>query len=152
VPVTLLATQQLRLELAGSTMYHQPPSPDFPTIWAEAPTFKPLVTIHAVPGPRRQLTLTSLEKATGTVGVEVVVGGGVSEGTAVCVAVDVARNKVAVGLTSSVAVGVTGRFEGRLQAERQKTSARVNHILLNRITLLLVSCLHYLMQKSRRWQ
>jgi hypothetical protein len=31
VLVTLLATQQFLLELAGSTIYHQPPSPDFPT-------------------------------------------------------------------------------------------------------------------------
>ena len=35
--------------------------------------FKPLSTIQAVLGPRRQLTATSLGNATGTVGVEVVV-------------------------------------------------------------------------------
>src|SRR5512134_568920 len=83
--VTLPATQQFLDELSGSTTYHQPPSPDLPTIWALAPTFKALNMIQAVPGPRRQLTATSLGNATGTAGVDVVVGGGVFEGVGVSV-------------------------------------------------------------------
>src|SRR6185503_5798383 len=73
--VTLLATQQRRLELSGSMICHQPASPDFPVIWELAPTFKPLRTIQPMPGPRRQLTATSLGDATGTDGVKVAVGG-----------------------------------------------------------------------------
>src|SRR5512141_437237 len=81
--VTLEATQHFRPELNGSTIYHQPPSAVLPTIWELVPTFSPLRTIQAMLGPRRQLTACSLGSATGTVGVEVAVGGGVFEGTAV---------------------------------------------------------------------
>jgi hypothetical protein len=59
------------------------------------------------------------------VGVEVVVAGGVAEGITVNVEVGVVRNRVAVGERADVAVSVTGAFEGRLQAERVKTSARI---------------------------
>src|SRR5574339_1139558 len=62
VLVTLAATQQFLPELSGSTMYHQPPSADLPTICADDPTLSPLVTIHPTPGPRRQLTATSFGK------------------------------------------------------------------------------------------
>src|SRR6185503_17775143 len=82
--VTLDATQHLLAELRGSMICHQPPSDDFPVIWELAPRLSPLSTIHPVPGPRRQLTATSLGKATGTLGVKVAVGGGVLEGGAVC--------------------------------------------------------------------
>jgi hypothetical protein len=81
--VTLVATQHLLPELSGSMICHQLPSPDFPVIWELVPTLKPLSTIHPIPGPRRQLTATSLGEATGTAGVEVEVGGGVLEGNGV---------------------------------------------------------------------
>jgi hypothetical protein len=83
--------------------------------------------------------LTSLGKATGTVGVEVIVGGGVSEGWTAWVAVEVVTNSVAVALMTGVGVSVTGAFEGRLQADRARTRARAIHELLNFITLLLLS-------------
>jgi hypothetical protein len=81
--VTLTETQQFRLELEGSTIYHQDPSEFFPTIWEDCPIFKALMTNQAVAGPRRQLTATSLADAVGTVGVEVAVGSGVLVGRGV---------------------------------------------------------------------
>jgi len=123
--VTLDATQHLLPELNGSVICHQPPSPDFPTIWELVPILKPLRTIHAVPGPRRQLTATSFGKATGTVGVEVVVAGGVFDGRIVCVGTSVERNSVADGV-SATAVGVSVAVpDGRLQASIAKTSIRI---------------------------
>src|SRR5512147_1223162 len=71
VLVTLVETQHFLAELKGSAIYHQAPSPLFPTICEFVPTFNPLNTIQLVPGPRRQLTATSFGNATGTVGVEV---------------------------------------------------------------------------------
>ena len=88
-------------------------------------------------GPSRQLTFTSFGNATGTVGVEVVVGGGVSDGWGVCVAVEVARNSVAVGLTVTVGVSVTGALDGRLQADMAKTRTNRNNKLRGFIVLLL---------------
>jgi hypothetical protein len=63
------------------------------------------------------LTATSLGKATGTVGVEVVVGGGVFEGTDVRVGALVGKACVAEGATAKVGVSVRGAFDGRLQAD-----------------------------------
>jgi hypothetical protein len=109
-----------------------------PTIWALVPGFTPLRTIQAVLGPRRQLTATSFGNATGTVGVEVVVGGAVVAGSAVCVSVGVASDWVADGVINP-GVGVSvGRLDGRLQADRAKTRATINK-LRNFITLLLNS-------------
>src|SRR5215203_7413079 len=85
VLVTLDDTQHRLAELNGSVICHQLPSPDFPAIWELVPMLKPLRTIQAVPGPKRQFTATSFGKATGTVGVDVVVGGGVLAGRSVCV-------------------------------------------------------------------
>jgi hypothetical protein len=62
------------------------------------------------------LTACSFGKATGTVGVEVVVGGGVFEGTAVSVGVAGAGVTEAV-ISDRVGVAV-GALEGRLQADR----------------------------------
>jgi hypothetical protein len=81
--VTLEATQHFLLELNGSMMYHQPPSPDLPAICELVPALNPLRTIQPMPGPRRQLTATSFGNATGTVGVPVAVGGGVLDGKGV---------------------------------------------------------------------
>jgi hypothetical protein len=87
--------------------------------------FKPLSTIHAVLGPRRQLTATSFGNATGTVGVELAVGCDVADGKGVCVAVAVDRDCVADGvMRDTVGVSVTGTFEGRLQADIMRTKAR----------------------------
>jgi hypothetical protein len=72
------------------------------------------------------LTATSLGNATGTVGVEVVVGGGVFEGTEVKVGALVGEACVAEGATARVGVSVRGAFDGKLQADiariRVKTS------------------------------
>jgi hypothetical protein len=114
--VTLEATQHLLAELSGSMTCHQPPSPDFPVICELVPTLKPLSTIHPVPGPRRQLTATSLGEATGTLGVELAVGGGVLDGRGDCVGATVGEGSVTDGvITATVGVSV-GRLEGRLQA------------------------------------
>lgn len=78
--VTAPETQQFLPELNGSTMYHQLPSEFLPTICALWPTFNALSATQAVPGPKRQLTATSFGDATGTAGVNVIVGGGVEEG------------------------------------------------------------------------
>lgn len=78
--------------------------------------FNALSTIHAVLGPRRQLTATSLGNATGTVGVELAVGSDVADGGGVCVEVAVDRACVADGvMRARVGVSVTGKFDGRLQ-------------------------------------
>jgi hypothetical protein len=135
--VTLVATQHLLPEFSGSITCHQPESADFPVIWALAPRLSPLSTTHAVPGPRRQLTATSLGKATGTVGVEVVVGGGVFDGGGVCVAVAVEGTDVDEGVMET-AVGVSvGIVDGRLQASRAKTRASVDRVLRDFMTSLL---------------
>ena len=149
--VTLDATQHLLAELSGSMTCHQPPSPDFPVIWALVPRLKPLRTIQPVPGPRRQLTATSLGKATGTLGVEVVVGGGVLEGNAVCEGATVGDGCVEDGVIST-AVGVSvGKVDGRLQASMDMTRISVNNRLRDFIASPFVG-VHYLMQKSQRWQ
>jgi hypothetical protein len=137
VLVTLEATQQFRLELNGSTIYHQPLSAVFPTIWALVPTFNPLSTIQATLGPRRQLTATSLGNATGTVGVEVIGGGDVLDGTEVWVDVEVAKASVADGVSTIAKVGVSvpGAFDGRLQADIARTRMNTNNKRRNFIML-----------------
>jgi hypothetical protein len=126
--VTLTETQQFLLELRGSTIYHQAPSEFLPTIWEVCPTVNALMTSHAVPGPRRQLTGTSLADTVGTVGVGVRVGSGVLVGRGVWVGVAVGRNSVGEGVTAA-GVSVTGTFDGRLQASMAKTSANVDNKL-----------------------
>jgi hypothetical protein len=135
VLVTLAATQHRRLELRGSTICHQPLSFDRPMIWALVPTPRPLRTTQPVPGPSRQLTATSLGKATGTLGVEVEVGGGVSDGRLVGAGGWVAMERVGVALSAKVGVSVTCALVGRLQADRAKT--RMNNRRRDRIGLLL---------------
>ena len=116
---------------------HQLPSPDFPVIWELVPTLKPLSTIHPIPGPRRQLTATSLGEAAGTVGVEVALGGGVLDGKSVCVGIAVERASVDEGMMTA-AVGVSvGKLDGRLQASIARTRASVDNKLRNFITSLL---------------
>ena len=77
-----------------------------------------------MPGPSRQFTLVSFGNATGTVGVEVNVGGGVLVGKGVCVGESVGSGCVTVGEADACSVGVSvaGRFEGRLQASIAKMS------------------------------
>ena len=129
--VTLTETQQFLLELNGSTIYHQVPSEFLPTICEVCPRFNPLRTSHAVPGPRRQLTATSLGDTVGTVGVGVAGGGEVFVGSGVCVGVPVGRDSVGERIITNVGVGVsvTGTFDGRLQALIARTSASVNNKL-----------------------
>src|SRR5688572_31316658 len=125
---------------------HQPPSPDFPVIWELAPTFKPLRTIQPMPGPRRQLTATSLGSATGTDGVKVAVGGGVFEGREGSVGATVDVACVADGvIRASVGVAVA-TLEGRLQASIAKTSIRTGNNVLDFIVSPLI--LSYLTQSS----
>ena len=131
VLVTLVETQQFLPELKGSTMYHQPPSEVLPTICEVCPTLNPLSTTHAVPGPRRQLTATSFGNATGTVGVEVSVGGAVFVGKGVSVGVSAGKGSVADGVTTAVGVSVIGAFDGRLQAASAKTRVSTNNRLRN---------------------
>jgi hypothetical protein len=116
---------------------HQLPSPDFPVIWELVPTLKPLSTIHPVPGPRRQLTATSLGKATGTLGVEVLGGGGVLEGGRVSVGAAVMGAAVDDGVMAA-AVGVSvATLEGKLQASIARTRTSVDNKLWDFITSLL---------------
>jgi len=148
--VTLNATQHFLLELSGSTIYHQPPSPLLPTIWELVPTFNPLSASHSVPGPRRQLTGCSLGNAIGTLGVEVAVGGGVFEGGAVCVGKGgVADGGTAVGVAGvSVAVGP---LDGRLQLEIANAKTSMDNKTCDFITLSFIGLI-ILIQMSRRWQ
>jgi hypothetical protein len=83
------------------------------------------------------LTATSLGNATGTVGVKVVVGGGVLEGSAVCVGVAMAKGCVVADGVIKPGVGVSvGTLDGRLQADMAKTRTIINK-LRNFIALLL---------------
>jgi hypothetical protein len=75
------------------------------------------------------LTATSLGNATGTLGVEVVVGGGVFEGTAVNVGALVGKACVAEGATAKVGVSVRGAFDGKLQAGMAKIRVKANNSL-----------------------
>jgi hypothetical protein len=83
------------------------------------------------------LTATSFGKATGTLGVEVVVGGGVLDGSGVCEGMLVAGTGVEEGVMATT-VGVSvGRLDGRLQASRARTRARVDNRLRDFIAFLL---------------
>jgi hypothetical protein len=149
--VTLADTQHRLPELSGSMICHQLPSADFPVICELAPTFKPLSTTQPTPGPRRQLTATSLGNATGTDGVKVAVGGGVFDGREVSVGAVVDVACVADGVMgASVGVSV-GRLEGKLQASIAKPSMSTGNKVRNFIVSPL-NCVHYLMQESYRWQ
>jgi hypothetical protein len=125
--VTLTETQQFLPEFNGSTIYHQLPSEFLPTICALCPMFNALMANHTIPGPRRQLTATSFGEATGTVGVDVNVGGGVEEGGSVFEGMavrDGCAGEVFVAGTI-VTVGVTGTLEGRLQASMLRINTRL---------------------------
>jgi hypothetical protein len=97
------------------------------------------------------LTATSLGEATGTLGVELAVGGGVLEGTPVCEGAAVGEGCVADGVIAS-AVGVSvGKLDGRLQASIARIRTIVNNKLRDFIASPFVG-VHYLMQKSHSWQ
>jgi hypothetical protein len=93
------------------------------------------------------LTATSLGNATGTVGVEVVVGGGVFEGTDVRVGALVGKACVAEGVTIAVGVSVRSAFDGKLQADSARIRVNTKNKFRNFIALSFFS-VHYLMQKS----
>src|SRR5215216_6485130 len=140
VVVTLEATQHFLPELNGSTIYHQPPSPDFPAIWELVPTLNPLRTTQPTPGPRRQFTATSFGSATGTVEVEVEVGGGVLAGNSVWVGISVEAGCVIDGVKiDNVGVWVAA-LAGRLHASIAKTRANTNKKLRDFIAVLLYFC------------
>jgi hypothetical protein len=135
--VTLVDTQHRLPELSGSMICHQVPSPDFPVICELVPTFNPLSTIQPVPGPSRQLTATSFGDATGTLGVDVKVGGGGFVGNGVCVGIAVEGIGVNEGVLRA-AVGVSvGILDGKLQASDAKTRARTDNKLRSFIACLL---------------
>jgi hypothetical protein len=134
---TLLDTQHRLLEFCGSAISHQLPSDVLPVICELCPTTNALMGIHAVPGPKRQFTFTSLGNAIGTLGVSVKVGRGVLAGNAVCVGscVGTANVKVAEGSASGTAVDVGGAFDGKLHASIAKTSTSAG----NKIRLFIAS-------------
>jgi hypothetical protein len=83
------------------------------------------------------LTATSFGKATGTVGVEVNVGGGVLDGGSVNVGTVVDIAWVDEGVIAG-AVGVSvGKVDGRLQASIARTRPRVDNKLRDFIAFLL---------------
>ena len=124
--VTLPETQQFLLELDGSTIFHQLLSELLPTICEAWPIFKALIATQAVPGPKRQLTATSLGEATGTVGVLAMVGSAEATGNAVFDGTGVNNGCAGVFvLRSVVAVGVTAAAAGKLQASMLRTSKRL---------------------------
>jgi hypothetical protein len=94
-------------------------------------------------GPKRQLTATSRGNATGTVGVEVVVGGGVLDGTEVDVGALVGKACVAEGATAKVGVSVRGAFDGRLQADTAKIRVKASNKRWNFIALSFCCPLSY---------
>jgi hypothetical protein len=69
------------------------------------------------------LTATSFGDATGTVGVNVKAGGGVEEGSAVLIGIEV-DNVAEVFVARIVAVGVPGALEGRLQASMLRSNKK----------------------------
>jgi hypothetical protein len=78
-----------------------------------------------------------LGNATGTLGVDVLVGGGVFEGKGVCVGIAVAGGGVFEGVTRA-AVGVSvGRLDGRLQPSRVKVMTSTDNALRDFIVVLL---------------
>jgi hypothetical protein len=82
------------------------------------------------------LTATSFGNATGTLGVEVVVGGGVFDGMDVRVGAFVAKACVTDGvIAAKVGVSVPGVFDGKLQADIARITGKTNNNRLNFITL-----------------
>ena len=80
---------------------------------------------QAVPGPKRQLTATSLGEATGTVGVLVMVGSAEAAGNAVLDGTGVNDGWAGVFVLSSVvAVGVAAA-DGKLQASILRNNKRL---------------------------
>jgi hypothetical protein len=123
VLTTVVETQHRRAAFCGSTIFHQPPSVLRPVICELCPTIKALIATHAVLGPSLQLTFTSFGKATGIVGVDVNVGGGVLLGRGVCVGRSVATGCVTVEEGNPVMwVSVAWILDGRLQASIARTS------------------------------
>jgi hypothetical protein len=83
--------------------------------------------------------------------VDVVVGGGVLEGRAVCDGASVGEACVTEGVIAS-AVGVSvGRLDGRLQASIARIRITMNKKLRDVIASPFVG-VRYLMQKSHGWQ
>src|SRR5688572_8826741 len=81
---------------------------------------------QAVPGPKRQLTATSLGEATGTVGVLAIVGSAEAAGNAVFDGIEVNEGCAGVFvLRNMVAVGVTAAAAGKLQASMLRISKRL---------------------------
>ena len=81
---------------------------------------------QAVPGPKRQLTATSLGEATGTVGVLVMVGSAEAAGNAVLDGMAVNDGWAGVFvLRNVVAVGVTAAPDGKLQASMLRNNKRL---------------------------
>jgi hypothetical protein len=72
------------------------------------------------------------------VGVEVVVGGGVFEGTDVRVGALVGKACVAEGKTVAVGVSVSEAFDGRLQADIARIRVKANNNRWNFIALSFV--------------
>jgi hypothetical protein len=89
------------------------------------------------------LTATSLGNATGTVGVKVVVGGGVFEGTEVKVGALVGKACVAEGATAKVGVSVRGAFDGKLQADIARIIVKASNKRWNFIALSFCPPLSY---------
>ena len=85
---------------------------------------------QAVPGPKRQLTATSLGDATGTAGVVVMVGSAEATGKGVLdgIGVDEGPAGGVFVLRNVVAVGVTGAPDGRLQASMLRINKRLARI------------------------
>ena len=80
---------------------------------------------QAVPGPKRQLTATSLAEATGTVGVLIMVGGAEAADKAVLDGMAVKDGWAGVFvLINVIAVGVASAPDGRLQASMLMTNKR----------------------------
>jgi hypothetical protein len=101
---------------------------------------KPLRTIHPTLGPRRQFTATSFGNATGTVGVEVEVGGAVLDGNGVWLEISVEAGCVMDGVKiDNVGVWVAA-LEGKLHASMAKTRANTNKKLRDFIAVLLYFC------------
>ena len=88
--------------------------------------FKALMATQAIPGPKRQLTATSLGEATGTVGVLVIVGNAEATGKAVLDGIGVNDGCAGVFVLSSVvAVGVTAAVDGKLHASMLRNNKRL---------------------------
>jgi hypothetical protein len=143
VLTTLPETQHRLLEFCGSTIFHQLPSELLPVICELCPTINALIDTHPTLGPSLQFTFTLLGNATGTVGVEVSVGGGVLVGRDVCVGGGVFVGKATVGEAdaTNVGVSVTGTLDGRLQASMDRTSMNTG----NKVRAFIVSpllCAH----------